>query len=384
MVCFLNLDVLSLRDVEMFRFIDPLRALRLIPNFADVLKTLEVHRRTIWLGQSVDTSTIHNAYEDFSTLPILTSLGCAMRRPRAVSKKFDVNLRARIGANTRLMVDSGGFVLMTKQEPKWNVGRVSRLYRQIDANHLVSLDIPPSSSDTSGDRIRKYRRAANNLQKLYDQFGEKVVPVVHGLTRAEIEKNCRLIESVYPSPKFIGIGGLVPALKRCGLVKKSGPNTPQRWLAASVAFTRAHFPQAQLHLFGIGSIHNALGAVAIGVDSIDSIGWRQAAGFGYVYIPGRHQRIVTLRNQNVPRRPPVDVEDIEALSHCQCPECRLAKTHQIKIHRLASHYKPRAVHNIWVLYSEIAEYLRACEAGKGGPFISVRLSDAWLDALDGR
>jgi hypothetical protein len=123
------------------------KASRLRANFSNVLATIEAHGCTIWLGQSVDTSTIHDAYDDFGSLPILTSVGCAIRRPNAVSKKFDINLRERIGAKGQLMVDSGGFVLMTKHDTAWNVARVGRLYDRIDADHLVSLDVPPNAGE---------------------------------------------------------------------------------------------------------------------------------------------------------------------------------------------------------------------------------------------
>jgi tRNA-guanine family transglycosylase len=347
--------------------------------FDNVLSTIEAHGRTIWLGQSVDTSTIHDGYKDFGALPILTSVGCVIRRPRAVSEKFDDNLRNRIGAKNRLMVDSGGFVLMNKQNPNWNVSRVAHLYNRIDADYLVSLDVPPSIGDSRTDRARKYKKTLQNLEKLFGQFGEKVVPVVHGATVQEIEKNCRLIQSLYPSPMIVGIGGLVPTIQRCGAVTKAGPQTPQRRIAEALGCTRAYFPQSRIHMFGVGSLHTVLGAIAIGAGSVDSIGWRQAAGFGSVYIPGRHRRLLTLRERERPCRPFASDDDIELLGRCRCPVCRIVQGN--KIDRLASHYKPRAVHNIWVLYSEIADYLRASQRGKGMDFLSKRLSDAWLNAI---
>jgi tRNA-guanine family transglycosylase len=353
----------------------------LAATFAEVLSTIEAHGRTIWLGQSVDTSTIHDAYEDFDTLPILTSVGCAIRRPRAVSEKFDGNLRSRLGAKNRLMVDSGGFVLMTKQDSRWDVGRVGSLYTRIDADHLVSLDVPPSAGDSPADRVRKYNKTFKNLEKLFNRFGERLVPVVHGVTAAEIEKNCRRIQRLYPSPAIVGIGGLVPTLQRCGAIKKAGPNTPHRRIAEAVACTRAYFPRARIHLFGVGSLHTVLGVIALGAGSVDSIGWRQAAGFGSVYIPGRHRRLLTLRNRENPCRPFANEEDIEILGQCLCPECRISKKHERRIERLASHYKPRAVHNIWVLYSEIAGYLRACQNSTDAAFLSSRLSEAWMEAI---
>ena len=350
-------------------------------TFADVLSTIETHRRTIWLGQSVDTSTIHDGYRDFDRLPILTSVGCAIRRPIAVSKKLKDNLRNRIGAKDRLMVDSGGFVLMHKSNAAWNVNRVARLYEQIDADHLVSLDVPPSSSDSSTTRRRKYTKTFANLERLAGQFGERVVPVVHGVTLQEIERNCRRIQLLLSSPPIVGIGGVVPTVQRCGMVTKPGPQTPQKRIAEAIRCTRAFFPQSRIHMFGVGSLHTVLGTIAMGAGSVDSIGWRQAAGFGSVYIPGRHRRLLTLREREHPCRPFADDDDVTVLARCRCPACRTA--HSGNIDRLAGHFKPRAVHNIWVLYSEIANYLLAHERGKGVQFLSKRLSAAWLEEIAG-
>jgi queuine/archaeosine tRNA-ribosyltransferase len=233
----------------------------------------------------------------------------------------------------------------------------------------------------SADRLKKYDKTFRNLEKLLQRFGQRLVPVVHGFTTAEMEMNCRSIQDLYPSPVIIGVGGLVPTLQRCGNVRKAGRNTPQRRIAEAVACTRAHFPNARIHLFGVGSLHTVLGVIALGASSVDSIGWRQAAGFGSVYIPGRHRRLLTLRDRENPCRPFADDDDIEVIGRCRCPECRISKDPEKKIDRLAGHYKPRAVHNIWVLYSEIANYLSAREKGRYR-FLSSRLSEAWLDAVD--
>jgi queuine/archaeosine tRNA-ribosyltransferase len=349
--------------------------------FANILSTIERQGGTIWLGQSVDTSTIHDTYEDFARLPILTSVGCAMRRPRAVSEKFDTDLRSRIGAKGSLMVDSGGFVLMTKQDSRWDVGRVGRLYDRIDADYLVSLDVPPNAGDSKADRLRKYDKTFRNLERLFRQFGRRVVPVVHGVNAEETESNCRRIKRLYPWPSIIGIGGLVPTLQKCGSVRMAGPHTPQKRIADSVRCVQAHFPHSRIHLFGVGSLHTVLGVIALGARSVDSIGWRQAAGFGSVYIPGRHRRLLTLRERERPCRPFASDDDLELLTQCRCPACRTVKQSTTRIARLAHHYKPRAVHNIWVLYSEIADYLRARQSGTATAFLSSRLSEAWTEAI---
>lgn len=143
-------------------------------TFSDFVALLNQHRKKIWLGQSVDTSVIHVAHPEYRALPILTSVGCAMRRPTANEPKFDRDLRGRVGAFKSLMVDSGGFVLMNKEDCHWTVADVARLYRRIDADHLVALDVPPTRKDRRSDRKAKYLQTLRNLETLLDEFGDKL------------------------------------------------------------------------------------------------------------------------------------------------------------------------------------------------------------------
>jgi tRNA-guanine family transglycosylase len=268
---------------------------------------------------------------------------------------------------------------MTRKDLRWSVENVAELYRKIDADYLVSLDVPPNGQDRKSDRRRKYERTLENLEALLPEFGDRLVPVVHGRGHDELEQNCQRIHALTPSPKLIGIGGLVPMLQRCGNVRSLGADTPQAHVADAIHCVRRHFPRAKIHLFGVGSLHTVLGVIAAGADSVDSIGWRQAAGFGSVYIPGRHRRLLTHRERDTPCRPFVDRQELEILRSCPCPACRHAP--QSNISALANHFKPRAAHNIWVLYSEIAAYLEARRESRGSAYLASRLSDAWLGAL---
>src|SRR5262249_53720800 len=122
--------------------------------------------------------------------------------------------------------------------------------------------------------------------------------------------------------------------------------------------------------------------VALGVQSVDSIGWRQAAGFGSVFIPGRHRRLLTRRNRETPCRPFASDQDLEVLAQCNCPACRNASSNgRRNSELLADHFLPRAVHNIWVLHSEIAGYFDARRRKGGARYLESRLSEGWLAAL---
>jgi len=348
-------------------------------TFSDFVALLNQHRKKIWLGQSVDTSVIHTAHAEYCTLPILTSVGCAMRRPTANEPKFDRNLRAHVGAFKSLMVDSGGFVLMNKVDCHWTVSDVAKLYRRIDADHLVALDVPPNRKDRRNRRQAKYLQTLRNLELLLGEFGDKIVPVAHGRGRDELEANCRQIVKLAPNPKLIALGGMVPLLQQCGQTRNPSKDAPQAIVAEAIRCMRSYFPKTKIHLFGAGSLHTVLGVLAMGANSVDSIGWRKAAGFGSVYLPGRHRRLLTHRERERPCRPFVSRKELEILRACGCPACSAAPRSNIAT--LTKSFQPRALHNIWVLYSEIAGFLEAKRNDQDADYLSARLSDAWLAAI---
>jgi tRNA-guanine family transglycosylase len=337
----------------------------------------------LWLGQSVDTSRIHTRVPDYAGLPVLTSIGCGFRRPTSALRKFDRNLREHVGAGGKLMVDSGGFALISKEAAVWNDRDVARIYSQIDADRLVSLDIPPVPSDDAETRWLKYDKNAKYLRHLSERFADRLVPVLHGDSLRELERNCEKILQICGQPQLLGLGGLVPYLQQTGRTLKPSPRTPQRRIRQAIQVARTYFPRARIHLFGVGSAQTVLGVVAMGATSIDSTGWRQTAGFGSVYVPGRSRRLLTDSPSAAPCRPFIDQTDRDILLGCWCPICRNPPAGATNIELLSASFLPRALHNIYVLYREVSEMLASIQQGRGETFIAARLSVAWCDAIFG-
>ena len=351
-------------------------------DFERRLSAIQAANLKVWIGQSVDTSVIHKTFDEYHSLPILTSVGCAIRRPTTVKKKFDTDLRKHVGAGGDLMVDSGGFVLMKNPSAGWGVEDVSAMYERLQVNKLVSLDNPPLLSDDEDARNEKYRTTASNLEYLYKKFGDRIVPVVHGVDASERLANAKSISGIFPHPETVALGGLVPLLQRSGQTKRDRPDTPQRTLAAAIAVVRSVFPWSKIHIFGVGSVHTTLGVLALGANSTDSIGWRQAAGFGSVYLPGKHRRLLTNKLASKPCRPVLGEEDMHLLRQCVCPGCRIARQSKSQISTLKESFTLRSIHNIWVLYEEVHEFARARAANRHGEYLSKRLPEAWIASIE--
>jgi hypothetical protein len=141
----------------------------------------------VWLGQSVDTSSLCASYPELRCLPFLTSLGCAIRRPSLRHTHFDGRLRDKLGITGPLMIDSGGFALLMNPRANWTVGTVGDLIAKIDGQIFVNLDLPPHSEDNAESRRRKIRRSNTNFEILSARFPEKtIMPVIHGRTLREL------------------------------------------------------------------------------------------------------------------------------------------------------------------------------------------------------
>lgn len=334
----------------------------------------------IWLGQSVASSVLTARLPETRKWPLIASLGDAMGYGWRVRSHFHGALREKLGVTGPLMIDSGGFSLMMREAPGWTAKRVAMIYRELDADVLVSLDHPPTSDDTPAERRKKQRRTLANLSLLADEFGrERLMPVVHGLTIPEIEENCAAVHAIVSRPHWIGVGGLVPLLKHLGKGARPSSVALQQRLGEVLGIVRRRFPHARLHVFGAGAPRSCLAAFAMGADSADSQGWRQAATFGSIYVPGKAQRILEWKHDHTQPRPLIDRDDRKFLGACPCPSCRRFPTAAKRIAELKRSFEPRAMHNAWVLRNEIKLYRAAKSEAALRRLLASRLPKSLYD-----
>lgn len=313
----------------------------------------------VWLGQSVDTSSICSGYEELNSLPFLTSLGCAIRRPSLRKTHLNADLRTKLGLNGPLMVDSGGFALSINPSASWSLRHVSEAIQEIRADIFVTLDIPPHRTDTSRDRMRKIRKSVSNYELLSERFPEKVImPVVHGRTRSEVEFCLELIASISSRPSWVGIGGVVPLLQRRRLLADWG-GSPESFIAMCLRATRQRFQCSKVHVFGAGGTRTFPAMVALGADSADSIGWRHAAGFGSVFLPLKSQRIVAPRGSGRAVRKVLDSTDKADLMRCECPICSRSTNLRGRIGLFKKSFHNRSIHNAWVIANQFLNWPRS-------------------------
>jgi 7-cyano-7-deazaguanine tRNA-ribosyltransferase len=280
-----------------------------------------------------------------------------------------------------VMLDSGGFSTSGISGPAVSIDELISLYRGIDADVLAALDVPPSLND--GPRVRgtKWRRTLTYLDRLVESLDDsRIMPVVHGRTLSEISIACHDVRLRVTQPRTVALGGVVPFLRgamsrevtrrRCSQhAQRSGAE----FVADALALCRSQFPQSRIHVFGVGSPTTAIALLALGADSVDSLAWRRAAGYGTIFLAGCAERIVSIKSRQRFSRPVLSIRDRRALRQCDCPVCRGQSDVRGRIRALGTSYVARAVHNVWTLVSEQDALRSARIAGELEPFLASRV-----------
>jgi len=282
----------------------------------------------------------------------MVSLRDAIHRPRLIKQVFCADLKGRLVVRGPIILDSGGFKMMT-QNKSLTVEELARIYDRTRADLCVSLDLPAFTKDRKRTRNRQYREARKILAHLVEHIdARKLVPLVHGITIEEVTDNCEAIGELLPQPMLIRVGGLVPLPRRSG--RDSGDaDGALASIASMVSNVRPHFPLALVHVLGAGSPQTVAPIIRCGADSTDSLAWRRAAGFGTIFLPGTSERFLQPRNRlRAKSWPTINAKDIELLPRCACPAC--AETNQVeeRIAELAESYIARAEHDAFVILQE--------------------------------
>jgi queuine/archaeosine tRNA-ribosyltransferase len=334
----------------------------------------------VWLGQSVDTSSICAGHPDLNSVPFLTSLGCAIRRPALRKTHLNSQLKTKLGIKGPVMVDSGGFALTLNPSARWTVCHVEAAISEIGGDIFVTLDYPPRYDDSRHDRMRKIERGVKNFRVLTEVFPDKIImPVIHGRSIKEIERSIERVGRVTSRPQWVGLGGMVPLLRRQRALDE-WPNSAEAFIAHALSLIRASFEGTMIHVFGAGGTRTFPAVCALGADSGDSIGWRHAAGFGSIFLPLKSQRVITWdRSEKAPRKE-LDKDDLDYIQSCQCPICGTRRKVDQRLRLLKSSFYNRSIHNAWTLVNQFEAWPRTKE-GLLSFIAEGKLGADWADAL---
>jgi len=315
-------------------------------------------------------------------------------------KKKRENLVKKLqGLDLGHKMDSGGFQLMKKSMNRKNIKfkltpqMVLEKQTEIGCDCGVQLDFPLGPNLNNNEKIRRIDKTINYLDELInliDSTGEKftILPVLHGdnyqLIKYALNK---ITEILGDEPSIIGVGSLVPLVKKIKGSRQNGIKT----FIKIVYYLRTLLPKAFIHTFGIGGTMAYL-AILAGVDSFDSNGWIQKAAYGVIQLPGISDRFLKKESHNRPflirnrkqRNYSHFIDEIDMFMHCKCEACldfykdnwiqKDWKNKQRAFSGYEQHSKLlRAIHNVSLYQSEIVEIRKAIQNNKLQIFIKKRL-----------
>lgn len=280
------------------------------------------------------------SYADFDASP--------GQRKRAMDEGIHQFLGIK-GNRVHVYLDNGAFHFLmggkTFREKQYTefVERARPNWYPVPKDYIPAPNMPTRKQ-------RDYFQRTMTANRTYHDNG--FVPIIHVGRYLEsyleaVEKDKRLSAK----PEF-GLGGLVPNLLRT-------PNAASHdQILKSIRRVRQVFDDKKIHVFGIGGVSTIHVAALLGLDSVDSSGWRNRAARGIVQLPGRGDRMVTkLGTWNIRQLSRSERSEIEG---CACPACSRYGFAGLKAKKVQG-FRCRAIHNLYILFQEsklIEQHLR--------------------------
>ena len=230
----------------------------------------------------------------------------AAQRHRAL----DQGLHAYLGVPTHVKVflDNGAFYFLGK------IGHVpEREYNEFVARAKpdwwpIPQDfIPVATLNEEQQHECFLRTMAANVAYRHDGY----TPVIH-ISRylRQYTVAVKADEQLALKPA-IALGGIVPNLLRA---RKA---MPYQEVLDALLYVREEFSTKHIHVFGIGGTATLHLAAVLGIDSVDSSGWRVRAARGIVQLPGSGDRSLAELGTWRGRQP--DAREWELLVSCPVP-----------------------------------------------------------------
>jgi hypothetical protein len=141
----------------------------------------------------------------------------------------------------------------------------------------------------------------------------------------------------------LAIGGIVPQLLR---MKKSVSHSKT---IESLKHLRERYADKQLHVFGVGGTATIHIAGLLGMNSVDSSGWRNRAARGMIQLPGTGERLLAELGSWRGRQ--LSEAEKVTLQNCPCPACQAEGLDGLKLSGKQG-FCNRATHNLHVLLEE--------------------------------
>lgn len=297
---------------------------------------------------------------------VMVSYADFHRRPARRRLTMECGLHGALGIPKRVKIylDNGSFYFLDRD------GEMSKKeYEEFVAQarpdwYPIPQDFIPTPQMTKQEQEQCFTRTME-VNHAYQHDG--YVPVIHIGRFLESYTAAIRSDERLSAKKSIALGAIVPNLLR------SPKAISYRRILESLRHVRQEFADKKIHLFGVGGTATLHLAALLGMDSVDSSGWRNRAARGIVQLPGRGDRMVADLGSWRGRKP--DKEEWQALEACPCPACRKFKLAGLKAKGMQG-FCNRATHNLWVLLEESREIQAHLANGTYATWYSTHLDNS--------
>lgn len=333
--------------------------------------TLKMNGRSIetpalWLGHVI--GGVPRPWEIFPIQNLIVNAHDILKRPKICEQICNEGIHKYLNFDGLILMDSGGFLFQKKEKIDIEPSKILELYEKSKPDIGVILDHPLDPLQSDKLNKERWEDTLKNTTYMMNNNGEiDLMPVLHGYTLEDLENACRDIKEIDDNPQFIGLGSLVPLMFRTKGANKF--NNCLNFVLDAIQLIRREFPNSFLHAFGIGSTKSMHLMYSLGVDSLDSTGWRIKAAYGVIQLPGVGDRYAKPRNNG---RPSLKFNEKKLLEKCECPACKDKQIDE-RMDILDTHFQSRALHNAWVFTKEQETFRRHLIHGKANTFVKKRL-----------
>jgi len=270
------------------------------------------------------------SYAEFHELP----------KRRQAAMEHGLHQYLNIPSSMHIYLDNGAFYFLTHTGETPRQDYVEFSDRAMPNWKPIPQDYIPAPQMSYKEQKRCFSRT---VQVNYAYEHDGYVPVIH--VGQFLERYCSTIlmnERVSQKEK-LSLGGIVPNLLR------TPKAMPYKSILDSILKVRLLFADKQIHVFGVGGTATLHLMALLGIDSVDSSGWRNRAARGMIQLPGSGERVLADLGSWRGRR--LSTKERQALEMCQCPACRASGIDGLTAPKVVG-FRNRAAHNLWVLVEE--------------------------------
>jgi hypothetical protein len=224
-------------------------------------------------------------------------------------------------------------------------------YTLLKPDIASALDIPALLwHDINTKKERTEWSLQNYLYMREKLKGITLVLGVCGFSKKSVTLVSERVKSITGSPEILGIGGLVPLIRRATYRPELG-----RIVVRTISLFRINFPDSFIHAFGAGGHRWYILTRFAGATSSDSSSVIQSTMKWHILIPGegaRHLSMDKAKTKTEIAKP----NEVEKLKNCECPTC---KNNDISI--LERDKNALLIHNLFVTLNEARIVDEICE-----------------------